>query len=259
MQNPLFRCKQYCFRGGGTRLNAPHNDFGICRHLIQISSRLNCAFTLAEVLITLGIIGVVAAMTIPTLINNSQNRELQSALNKGYSEISQALKLMELDIGCEVRPQDYAPRTFVNSYKNYFKHIKFAPLSFQANDTETNDYNTMKEYRTYNKSKNVFYNMLDDGQFILSDGALIMINNEAYNILLISIDVNGLKKGPNIWGKDLFTFEINSAGKLLPMGADGTRYTDMSEYCSKNSSSNINGIGCTSAALSDADYFKKMY
>ena len=71
--------------------------------------------------------------------------------------------------------------------------------------------------------------------------------------------MNGEGKGPNVWGKDLFTFEITSEGKLLPMGADGTSYTDMSKYCSKSSNDKLNGIACTAKALSDPDYFKKMY
>ena len=41
-------------------------------------------FTLAEVLITLGIIGVVAAMTMPTLINSTQGRTVQSCLQKSF-------------------------------------------------------------------------------------------------------------------------------------------------------------------------------
>jgi prepilin-type N-terminal cleavage/methylation domain-containing protein len=50
------------------------------------------AFTLAEVLITLGIIGVVAAMTLPTLIQNHKNRELQTQFKKSYSTLSQILQ-----------------------------------------------------------------------------------------------------------------------------------------------------------------------
>ena len=56
-------------------------------------------FTLAEVLITLGIIGVVAAITLPTLIQNSQRRELQVGLKKGYSTISQALDMYYAENG----------------------------------------------------------------------------------------------------------------------------------------------------------------
>ena len=57
------------------------------------------AFTLAEVLITLGIIGVVAAMTIPTLINDYEKKETVTALQKMYSTINQAVKISEIENG----------------------------------------------------------------------------------------------------------------------------------------------------------------
>ena len=57
------------------------------------------AFTLAEVLITLGIIGVVAALTLPALIQNNRNKELQTGLKKAYSVISQALDMYQAETG----------------------------------------------------------------------------------------------------------------------------------------------------------------
>jgi len=57
------------------------------------------AFTLAEVLITLGIIGVVAAMTMPVLIQNHRKSVVETRLSKFYSSINQALKLAENDYG----------------------------------------------------------------------------------------------------------------------------------------------------------------
>ena len=51
------------------------------------------AFTMAEVLITIGIIGVVAAMTLPSLINNAQNKEFEEGLKRYYSILSQALDM----------------------------------------------------------------------------------------------------------------------------------------------------------------------
>lgn len=56
-------------------------------------------FTLAEVLITLGIIGVVAAMTMPALIQKNNNRVVETRLAKFYSNINQAIKLAEVDYG----------------------------------------------------------------------------------------------------------------------------------------------------------------
>ncbi|MDE6139113.1 MAG: type II secretion system GspH family protein [Candidatus Gastranaerophilales bacterium] len=52
-----------------------------------------CGFTLAEVLITLGIIGVVAAMTIPTLIANTNSLKYRSQFKKSISTLSQAGKM----------------------------------------------------------------------------------------------------------------------------------------------------------------------
>lgn len=59
-------------------------------------------FTLAEVLITLGVIGVVAAMIIPTLMTNLQNRKLESQFKEAYSILSQAFKSWQ-DDGLENR------------------------------------------------------------------------------------------------------------------------------------------------------------
>ena len=53
------------------------------------------AFTLAEVLITLGIIGVVAAMTMPALIQNHRNKVVETRLEKFYSTMNQAVLLSE--------------------------------------------------------------------------------------------------------------------------------------------------------------------
>ena len=57
------------------------------------------AFTLAEVLITLGIIGVVAALTLPALISNYKKQETTARLKKFYSTMSQAIILSENDNG----------------------------------------------------------------------------------------------------------------------------------------------------------------
>lgn len=59
------------------------------------------AFTLAEVLITLGIIGVVAALTLPSLVQNYQKRSLEVATQKFYSVMSQAIKQYMADEGVD--------------------------------------------------------------------------------------------------------------------------------------------------------------
>lgn len=53
------------------------------------------AFTLAEVLITLGIIGVVAAMTLPSLVGNYKKKQAVTQLQKVYTVLNQALRQSE--------------------------------------------------------------------------------------------------------------------------------------------------------------------
>ena len=79
---------------------------------------LKCAFTLAEVLITLGIIGIVAAMTIPTLINNFQERSWNSAASTFEGRLGQALSVMNTQHVLGVYPSTEA---FVSELKKYLK------------------------------------------------------------------------------------------------------------------------------------------
>ena len=235
--------------GGGNGLKLSHN------HGLHLFIGRLAAFTLAEVLITLGIIGVVAAFTMPSVVNNVEGKQLQSALKKGYSEISQAFELMKSDIGRDILPVDYPPGTFAKEYKEYFvKTLSSNYSGLVSKDLDIVDFNGLKTYKTYNKKNSLISNFFDDGQFVLPDGALILINDSGP--MLISIDVNGMNKGPNLYGRDLFTFEITNEGKLLPSGAVGTSSVFL---CSKTSTSSMNGGGCTYYAITDPNYFKKRY
>ena len=62
-------------------------------HVDMQQKTVKNAFTLAEVLITLGIIGVVAAMTMPTLMNSTQGAQYKAAYKKALSSLSQAVTL----------------------------------------------------------------------------------------------------------------------------------------------------------------------
>lgn len=67
--------------------------------MIDYLNKRKLAFTLAEVLITLGIIGVVAAITLPTIIAKSKKRVVETQLKEYYSIMNQAFKLAENDYG----------------------------------------------------------------------------------------------------------------------------------------------------------------
>lgn len=224
-------------------------------------------FTLAEILITLGVIGIVAAMTLPALIQKNKRAELQSGLKTGYSLLQQALQRMNADNGYPAIPANYPARTFKNEFIKYFDNpidcqwggthaTKGSILCGNGANSEDSGEVIKGIYKTYNLSKNEISSVpLDDGQFALKNGMLVMIENFNVNLLFITIDINGINKRPNIWGQDLFTFQLMSDGKLLPMGAEKTAYNE-NTHCSKTATHTLNGIACTKRALTDSSYWK---
>ena len=86
-------------------------------------------FTLAEVLITLGIIGVVATLTIPTLISNNNKRVVETHLAKFYSTMQNAVELSEIENGPKEKWDEFitdcTPEEWFNKYlKDYIKVSK---------------------------------------------------------------------------------------------------------------------------------------
>lgn len=101
----------------------------------HFTGQRKCAFTLAEVLITLGIIGVVAAMTLPALINNYKKAQTVSQLKASYSILSQAIKLSEVTNG-EVKYWNFnlSSEQFFEKYlKGYLKMQKTSTLGEAKN------------------------------------------------------------------------------------------------------------------------------
>ncbi len=72
------------------------------------------AFTMAEVLITLGIIGIVAAMTFPQLIKNYQAKVYETAFKKAYSNLSKAYLMTQQELGVTNLRKAYATYDNVN-------------------------------------------------------------------------------------------------------------------------------------------------
>lgn len=227
------------------------------------------AFTLAEVLITLGIIGVVAAMTLPAVINNSRNKQLEAGLKRSYSVISQALDQYQAETGERITVENQGTHTLKPILMKYLKTVQDCGFGTDNKACIPNKNYLPEEdkadaigYRTYNGKTEINMAVFDDGQFVLNDGSLILIENVLnpdLNRLYISVDVNGYNKNPNRLGQDLFMFQIDSKGTLLPMGAKGTNYYNAADdYCSPASTTNLNGAGCTYKALTDKNYFKNL-
>lgn len=208
----------------------------------------------------MGIIGVVAALTLPSVINNTQKKEIQEGLKKAYSTLQQALLMYQNDTGETPTRQSFNTEAGLlkKALLSYFAGAYDCgkgteeTACIKAIGSETNN-----PYRNFSNNAQVNAIYFDDGQFILSDGMMYFFENDIVGQAntFIHVDVNGIKKRPNQWGRDLFTFELTDSGKLLPVGADGTSY-DEDEYCSSTSISGYNGIACTNRALYDASFWK---
>ena len=227
----------------------------------NVTKKRKLAFTLAEVLITLGIIGIVAAITIPQLINNYKAKRLQTQFLKSYSTIQQAFKEMEAD-DVSTDPTTYNTLEYYKTFMNYLQapidcgigDNKYLPCVYMR-DSSSKDY---KPYKTYDGKTNASMILFDDGQIALQDGTLLLFENYAPRMrVFVSVDLNGYNNKPNRWGYDLFTFQLVD-NQLKAMGDSGTTYTDLSTYCNVNSQDEYNGIACAKKALSDSEYFKNI-
>lgn len=222
-------------------------------------------FTLSEVLITLGIIGVIAALTLPSLIQKKQTKELETGLKVAYSLINQAIINANNGAGETLTSKNVEYRQFKSLIMPYFdnptdcswggnKGVTNSIICGGADD-RGNEVNI--NYKNFSKkSQRISTRYIDDGQFVLKNGMLIMIENEKTPTVYLTADINGASKKPNAWGHDVFTFQLMDNGKLLPMGQEGTDFYN--KECSETSTGNINGIGCTYKALTDPNYFKNL-
>lgn len=197
------------------------------------------AFTLAEVLITLAIIGVVAAMVIPTVIQNTQNQELVVSAKKTYSALMQSKKLMQAEsmnygdifISGESNAQsldklsaylnvtkkcgnttngcwDYSvkyPSAQNDGYGNYNATVKLSGSSAILAD------GTKIIVRNASKGPNcgvttwVNYAKDSDGNYVLDGSGKVQVSSTVNAQFCgdLFIDTNGAK-GPNTFGKDVF-------------------------------------------------------
>ena len=229
----------------------------------------NRAFTLAEVLITLGIIGVVAAMTIPSLMENIRNRDLQAQLKKTYSEWNQ-ISMSFMDDHEQSIPDytsEYGLNAMIRELSNYVKGFsKFSDWTYLDTGDENSSANTTP-YPIYSLRSNKIrvqtacdvsgYRNDISGKYILFDDQPIA----GFNGPRLCIDLNGDKR-PNTLGVDIFYFLFTTDGHIIPEGTDhpnnnyegiyyfgsGTIKAE-SKYC--NGSWGENALACAYYAIHD--------
>ena len=203
-------------------------------------------FTLAEVLITLVIVGVIAAMTIPTLMNKTNHSELKAGFNKALSVSSQVIQKMKHELGDIIYdPENDTAVGFRN------KFMKYLVVTCDNNCVNPNKY---KNHANLSDSK--MQNVLNSNTcFITQDGMVFWImQGNPSNQLFVTIDVNGHHKGPNKWGYDTFTFYIPWDSQILKPCTETEPY---GSSCDKTASS-LNGLKCSGKAIAEKDYFENL-
>ena len=182
------------------------------------------AFTLAEVLITLGIIGVVAALTLPSVVQNYQKRSLEVATQKFYSVMSQAIKQYMADEGVDdLRESALAqPDSACGEYSLTHKlDDEFLKKYLKAQICEDGCFADNYKSQDGSVIEN-FGKQSDDyhGRYLLPDGMVVdymcfLVGKDAPGDLFV--DVNG-RKEPNKIGYDLWSMSVFYDGVLDESG-----------------------------------------
>jgi prepilin-type N-terminal cleavage/methylation domain-containing protein len=164
------------------------------------------AFTLAEVLITIGIIGVVAALTIPTLLKNYQKKVTVTKLKETYAILTQAIRMSEAENG-SVSGWDmpnatdgteiYANgKTFAETY--LFPYLKV----MQVCNYKTKECLPQEVYSSSGVKTSAYATTNVYFSFVLINGVVLSIHTRGYYSDFI-LDLNG-KQAPNKSGHDIF-------------------------------------------------------
>lgn len=204
------------------------------------------AFTLAEILLTLTIIGIVAALTIPSLLNDTKDKDTVIKLKKHYNTIYSAYnKLIAdgYDLDSVMSNGPNAMNSFANALivtKNCGKNTGCFPNVSYKNLDGSDNWNINSD------------TSVNNGKAILNDGTLVLIwdnpsgtcvygseNGQAIYCGELLLDLNGFKP-PNQYGRDTFVFKITAAG-IYPYG----------NATSADCSLSVNGYKCAARVLKE--------
>ena len=169
----------------------------------------NKGFTLSEVLITLTVIGIIAAITINIIATNSRRTEIETKLKRTVSILNSAMYRATIDYGQasnwpEIRDQE-SHRAFMEKYIAPYL-ITLKPLQ-DANLKSIGYTKVIKipNGGNFSKASSITENY---PIIILNDGSTLINSYETYGQFAYIFDTNGAK-GPNVTGRDVFVVAID--------------------------------------------------
>ena len=164
------------------------------------------AFTLTEIMIAVAIIGVISAMTVPTLVNNYQKNANVVQLRKVLNDISTAIDLITTEEG-KTKFGNTSVFKKDNGLNNFVKNKLKVTNTCEADEPE--GCFASEKYISIDGSKEEEFTCTEKS-YTLANGAALCITkrgdaqSEYGEELVIKIDTNG-SEGPNIGGRDMFT------------------------------------------------------
>lgn len=189
------------------------------------------AFTLSEVLITLGIIGVVAAMTLPALVSMYRTFVLQQQFRKFYSILQTAVQKVQFDMGenvrCYYRDSQGVVGNWVDCPTFYneiakqmnviqtckgkaLEHGCLPPESYKPLEevfAGGDNYDGMQIYKENCTGFSSEFIETKNTVYVLNGGFLLILYDYNGRVPLFIVDING-KRRPNKYGYDLFSFKF---------------------------------------------------
>ena len=231
-------------------------------HVARWNNSRKIAFTLAEVLITLGIIGIVAAMTMPVLIQKTKEKETISKLKKFNSVMNQAFTIAKVqngeveDWGLQVAGQTAEPdenqQAINKQMKDKVWDILSPNLKITSRCKSTED--DCQGYDRYSLDGTKFGKFIPIAVF--ADGSVIVgttvnsptcegVQGTSENLKHVCgevfVDING-PKPPNATGKDVFIFWFTRYG-VVPRGLP-EESAKMATLCNIKNKNFLNGYAC---------------
>lgn len=195
------------------------------------------AFTLAEVLITLAVIGIATMLTLPTISVHYQKKTQIAGLQRIYTQMANSVRLLMVDERVKSLFDSYLVQTSSDSVEDtagqflhkYFKIAK--DCGADPTDCFAPSYTNLEGGAVTVPDENVYCVMVVNGASVCVEPL-----NDQYKISgTVIVDVNGYAK-PNISGRDLFMFHIYGDGFV---GDRGGWWKDV-DYCK----SSTYGFGC---------------